>query len=180
MDQGGWKFRVVRCTVCQRDNETRPMALGHARHSRSGSSSHALGKHAMTDLSGIWLGTYWQRGKPTRFELTLLQSGNTLSGHSLDDSYMGEATWSGTVSGRHVHCTKRYPLKRQPPVNYKGTVAEDVNAMQGTWDFGLLGAGTWEAHRCGENLTLSRGQRLSEPMLVPRGANGTRSLLEFW
>ncbi len=87
----------------------------------------------MTDLSGTWLGTYWQRGQPIRFELTLLQSSSTLTGHSLDRSHMGEAVWSGTITGRHLHCTKRYPLKQQRPVNYRGTVSEDGNAMQGTW-----------------------------------------------
>ena len=124
----------------------------------------------MTDLSGTWLGTYWQRGKPTRFELTLIHSGNTLTGYSLDQSYMGEASWSGTVTGRHLHCTKCYPLKQQPPVHYRGTVSEEGNTMQGTWDFGPLGSGTWEAHRSGENLTLSLRQRVGKSVPVTAGA----------
>jgi hypothetical protein len=37
----------------------------------------------MADLSGTWLGTYWQQGDPTRFEVTFIQSGNTLSGPDL-------------------------------------------------------------------------------------------------
>ncbi len=109
----------------------------------------------MVDLSGTWLGTYWQHSNPTRFELTLIHRGNTLTGNSLDHSYLGEACWSGTVSGRHIQCTKRYLLKQQPPINYQGTVSEDGNAIHGTWDFGRLGSGTWEAHRSGESLTLT-------------------------
>ena len=40
------------------------------------------------------------------------------------------------------------------PVNYQGTISEDGDFMQGTWDFGILGSGQWEAHRSGENLNL--------------------------
>ena len=120
----------------------------------------------MTDLSGTWLGTYWQRGKPTRFEATLIHSGNTLTGSTLDDSYMGEACLSGTVAGRHVQFAKRYPLKRQIPVNYQGTVSEEGDTMQGTWDFGNLGAGHWEAQRQGESLTLTLKQRVGERVPV--------------
>ncbi len=29
----------------------------------------------MADVSGAWLGTYWQQGNPTRFEATLIQGG---------------------------------------------------------------------------------------------------------
>lgn len=134
----------------------------------------------MTDLSGTWLGTYWQRRNPTRFELTLIHSGSTLTGHSLDDSHLGEAVWSGTLTGRYLHCTKRYSLKKQRPVNYRGTVSEAGNAMQGTWDFGLWGSGNWEAHRSGESLTLSLRQRLSEQVPLSRGTTGTRSRLESW
>jgi hypothetical protein len=62
----------------------------------------------MADLSGTWLGTYWQRSQPTRFEATIIQAGNTLSGNILDDNYLGEARFSGTVVGRQVKFTKHY------------------------------------------------------------------------
>lgn len=114
----------------------------------------------MTDLSGTWLGTYWQQGKPTRFEATLVQSGNTLTGSTLDDNYLGEACLSGRVIGRQAHFTKRYLLTKQMPVNYQGTVSEEGNTMQGTWDFGPLGSGPWAAHRQGESLTLSLQKQL--------------------
>jgi hypothetical protein len=51
----------------------------------------------MANLNGSWLGTYWQHGNPTRFELTLVQSGNSLSGNILDDSYLGEASVIGDL-----------------------------------------------------------------------------------
>ena len=46
----------------------------------------------MTDLSGAWLGTYWQQGQPVRFEMTLVQGGNTINGNILDNNYLGEAS----------------------------------------------------------------------------------------
>jgi hypothetical protein len=122
----------------------------------------------MADLSGMWLGTYWQQGKPTRFEATFIQSGNTLTGNILDDSYLGEARLSGDVIGQRVQFTKQYLLHQQRPVNYQGTISENDNFMQGTWDLGIFGSGNWEAHRGGENLNLELKNRLENrvPMLV--------------
>lgn len=54
----------------------------------------------MANLSGTWLGTYWQQANPTRFEATFIESSNTLSGNILDDNYLGEAKLSGEVIGR--------------------------------------------------------------------------------
>lgn len=110
----------------------------------------------MADLSGTWLGTYWQQGNQTRFELTLIQCGNALSGSILDDGYLGEATLSGEVVGRTIQFSKSYIKVKQVPVNYKGTVSEDGNSMSGTWDFGKVGFHPWEAHREGENLTFKQ------------------------
>ncbi|MGB8702678.1 MAG: hypothetical protein WCD18_24960 [Thermosynechococcaceae cyanobacterium] len=111
----------------------------------------------MIDLSGTWLGTYWQMGTQTRFEMTLIQSGNALTGNVLDDGYLGEAALDGQVVGRSIQFCKTYFDSRQSPVNYKGTLAEDGNSMQGTWDFyGVIGFEPWEARRNGENLSLSR------------------------
>lgn len=111
----------------------------------------------MTDLSGAWLGTYWQLGTQTRFEMTLIQSGNVLAGNVLDDGYLGEAALVGQVVGRSIQFCKTYFDSRQSPVNYKGTLAEDGNSMQGTWDFGgVFGFEPWEARLNGENLSLSR------------------------
>lgn len=111
----------------------------------------------MADLSGTWLGTYWQQGNQTRFELTLIQSGNALSGRILDDGQLGEATLLGEVLGRRIQFSKSYIKFKQVPINYKGTVTEDGNSMSGTWDFyGKTGFQSWEAHREGENLTFEQ------------------------
>jgi hypothetical protein len=42
----------------------------------------------MANLSGTWLGTYWQDDMPTRFEMTIAQSGNALSGNTALSSYV--------------------------------------------------------------------------------------------
>lgn len=109
----------------------------------------------MADLSGTWLGTYWQRGEPTRFEATMVQAGNTLSGNILDDSSLGEAQFSGTVIGRKIDFTKHYLVHSQGTIHYSGTVSEDEDHIQGQWQIGWFDSGSWEAHRSGENLTLS-------------------------
>jgi hypothetical protein len=109
----------------------------------------------MADLSGTWLGTYWQRSQPTRFEATIIQAGNTLSGNILDDNYLGEARFSGTVVGRQVKFTKHYLVSSPDPVIYSGTISEDENYIQGQWNIGWLFSGQWEARRSGENLVIN-------------------------
>lgn len=118
----------------------------------------------MADLSGTWLGTYWQGEAPTRFEATLVQSGNALSGSILDDSYLGEARISGDVVGRTVRFTKRYLTSSPNAVHYTGTLSEDENSIQGTWSLGIFGAGPWEAHRSGDNLMASLQARLANQL----------------
>ena len=124
----------------------------------------------MADLSGIWLGTYWQRGVPTRFEATLVQSGNTLSGRVLDDSYLGEAQLSGTVTGRVVNFTKRYLMSSPEAINYTGTLSEEENYIQGQWKIGWRFTGPWEAHRQGDNLVAELKTRKVEQ--VPISTSG--------
>jgi len=51
----------------------------------------------MTNLNGTWMRTYWQQGNPTRFELTLVQGDNSLSGRITDDNALGEASLVGEV-----------------------------------------------------------------------------------
>lgn len=107
----------------------------------------------MADLSGTWLGTYWQKGNPTRFEATLVQGGNALSGRLLDDGYLGEAHLSGTVAGRSITFVKRYLGSSPSPIHYTGSVAEDGNYMSGEWHIGPFDRGNWEAHRSQDDLT---------------------------
>ncbi len=106
----------------------------------------------MANLSGTWLGTYWQKGNPTRFEATLIQGGNTLSGNILDDNYLGEATLSGEVIGRKISFTKRYVAGSQYIINYVGTVSEDENFMEGKWRINRFNSGIWSAHRSNEDI----------------------------
>lgn len=123
---------------------------------------------SMADLSGTWLGTYWQQGLPTRFELTLLQGGNALSGRVLDDSHLGEASLVGEVIGRRVTFTKRYLGRSRHEVHYTGTVSEDEQFMGGQWQM-LFETGEWEAYRGEENLSLDLTTRRTEK--VPLGTS---------
>lgn len=105
------------------------------------------------DISGMWLGTYWQRGNPTRFEVTFVQGGNSVGGRVMDDGYLGEANLSGTIAGRRITFVKRYLASSQSPVEYTGTVSEDANYMSGEWRIGQFDSGNWEAHRSQDDLT---------------------------
>ncbi|OKH54569.1 hypothetical protein NIES2101_07095 [Calothrix sp. HK-06] len=108
----------------------------------------------MADVNGTWLGTYWQQGTPTRFEIALIQSGNTLSGSVLDDCYLGEARLQGRVVGRSISFTKRYITTSAAAITYTGTISEDENYMHGEWNIGRWDFGTWEAQRDSDNLVI--------------------------
>ncbi|MGB3613080.1 MAG: hypothetical protein WBA10_04740 [Elainellaceae cyanobacterium] len=135
----------------------------------------------MSDLTGAWLGTYWQNGEPTRFEVTFVQANNALSGRILDDSNLGEAQLGGDVTGRRVSFTKRYITAAAPPIQYTGTVSEDDGFMSGVWQISPTSArgkkqtGNWEAHRTGDDLVADLKQQIErKPALagpIPVGAN---------
>lgn len=118
----------------------------------------------MTDISGAWLGTYWQRGDPTRFEATLVQGGNTLSGSILDDCNLGEAQVSGEVVGRSIQFVKQYLTSSPTPIRYVGTIAEDDRSMRGTWSIAGRESGEWEAHRTGDNLLAELQERQAKEL----------------
>ena len=121
----------------------------------------------MADLSGSWLGTFWQHATPTRFEATLLHGGNSLSGHILDDGPGGEATLKGAVVGRRVSFIKRYIISDLAAIHYTGTLSEDGNFIQGEWQIGKRLQGNWEATRTGDNLTLVlKGQQAKQQLLT--------------
>jgi hypothetical protein len=109
----------------------------------------------MANISGTWLGTYWQFGNPTRFEMTLLQGQNTLSGNILDNSYLGEAVVKGEITGRKVTFSKCYLANSLHCINYVGIISEDEQIMQGNWYESFFNQGKWEAHRQDDNLTLN-------------------------
>ena len=121
----------------------------------------------MADLSGVWLGTYWHIKKPVRFEMTLVQGNNTLSGSVLDDNYLGEASLGGKVSGRSVNFTKTYLTSSPHAVHYTGTISEDGKRMQGKWKISWL-SGIWEAQRSDDNLSLNKiiRRELKEPVSI--------------
>lgn len=125
----------------------------------------------MADVNGTWLGTYWQQNQPTRFEATLLQSSNHLTGRILDDNNLGEAQIDGEVVGRSIQFTKRYLTTSPHLVTYTGVLSEDANSMQGKWSIGLLHSGTWEAHRQGEDLMADLNNQLEKriPAAVEQG-----------
>lgn len=120
------------------------------------------------NISGTWLGTYWQKETPTRFESTFTQGGNILSGSILDDGYLGEAQVTGEVIGRSVWFTKRYLISSPAPIDYSGTLSEDANFISGTWKIGKAFSGTWEAHRSQNDLMADLKNRLAQQ--EPAGA----------
>ena len=123
----------------------------------------------MANVSGSWLGTYWQNANPTRFEVTFVQAGNTISGNILDDSpLLGEAQATGEIMGRTIRFTKRYLTTSIYPITYSGLIAEDENSMQGSWTIQGLGSGNWEAHRSGDDLVAELQKRRLEAMPLGR------------
>ncbi len=123
----------------------------------------------MADLSGTWLGTYWQSGVPTRFELTLVQGGNSLSGNILDDSHLGEAAVVGEVVGRRVDFTKSYLTGSRHSIIYTGSVSEDEDFMGGQWQIDEYFSGSWEARRSGDNLVADLASRVAKKEPVSLG-----------
>ncbi len=103
------------------------------------------------NLTGTWLGTYWQHDQPTRFEATFSQGGSALSGRISDDGYLGDAQIAGQVAGRAVRFNKRY-LKTEYVIKYTGIISEDGNHIQGEWFISSHESGPWEAYRSEETL----------------------------
>jgi hypothetical protein len=122
----------------------------------------------MADLSGTWLGTYWQQGNPTRFEATLIQSGNTITGRISDDGNLGEAQLTGEVIGRRISFIKRYYTTSPDPITYVGTISEDEDFMQGQWSIKISDSGPWEARRGGEPLVADLSTRLTKELVGTR------------
>ncbi|MEM9804449.1 MAG: hypothetical protein AAF959_04155 [Cyanobacteria bacterium P01_D01_bin.56] len=107
----------------------------------------------MAELTGPWLGSYWQAKAPTRFEATFVQAQNSLSGRIVDDGPLGEAQVQGDVVGRQVSFTKRYFNNPTYTIRYSGTLSEDGNHISGEWRFDAKHKGPWEAHRNDNDLS---------------------------
>jgi hypothetical protein len=115
----------------------------------------------MANLTGTWLGTYWQDDMPTRFEMAIAQGGNALSGNILDDGNLGEATITGKAIGRNIQFSKRYISAFQGNILYQGLLSEDESLMQGEWILKMYSpangeitdSGRWEAVRSDNDLS---------------------------
>jgi hypothetical protein len=124
----------------------------------------------MANLTGTWLGTYWQDDMLTRFEMSIAQGGNALSGNILDDGDLGEATITGEAIGRNVQFSKRYVGISQGNILYQGLLSEDENLMQGEWilqmsspAYGeMTDSGRWEATRSENDLANELTQYLAK------------------
>jgi hypothetical protein len=125
---------------------------------------------SMANLTGTWLGTYWQDDMPTRFEMAIAQGGNTLSGNIVDDGNLGEATMTGEAIGRNIQFSKRYISISQGNILYQGLLSEDENLMQGEWilkmsssTYGeMINSGRWEATRSENDLANELTQYLAK------------------
>jgi hypothetical protein len=122
----------------------------------------------MADLSGTWLGTYWQNSQPTRFEAALIQSGNSLSGNILDDGELGEARLAGEIVGKHLRFSKQYFCSPYEPIDYTGSIVGDAeDAIQGIWQIaGTKQSGNWEAKRNGNELMQQLQNRIEQTITV--------------
>ncbi len=115
----------------------------------------------MANLTGTWLGTYWQDDTPTRFEMVIAQGGNALNGNILDDGNLGEATITGEAIRRNIQFSKRYVTAFQGNILYQGLLSEDENLMQGEWVLKMYSpaygeitdSGRWEATRSENDLS---------------------------
>jgi hypothetical protein len=124
----------------------------------------------MANLTGTWLGTYWQDDMPTRFEMAIAQGGNALSGNILDDGDLGEATMTGEAIGRNIQFLKRYISISQGNILYQGLLSEDENLMQGEWILKMYSSvyremtdsGRWEATRSENDLANELTQYLAK------------------
>ncbi|MEO1401377.1 MAG: hypothetical protein AAFV72_08975 [Cyanobacteria bacterium J06635_1] len=126
----------------------------------------------MADITGTWLGTYWQSGNPVRFEATFAQAKNSLSGRIEDDSNLGEANVAGEVIGRQITFTKSYLNNPTAIIRYTGTLSEDENYITGQWVLNKRQSGPWEAQRNENDLMLELKSVLERK--VPAEAAGMR------
>jgi len=106
-----------------------------------------------TDISGCWLGTYWQAEQPIRFEAAFVQGGNVLDGRILDDNYLGESSIKGELLGHRIFFIKRYLTTSPNPIRYSGTLTDDGNYMYGHWRIGYFDSGRWEAYSAHDALS---------------------------
>ena len=105
------------------------------------------------DISGCWLGTYWQADQPIRFEAAFVQGGSVVDGRILDTGYLGESCIKGEILGHRIFFIKRYLTTSPSPIRYSGTLDDDGNYMYGHWRIGSFDSGRWEAYRSHDSLS---------------------------
>ncbi|NJK65031.1 MAG: hypothetical protein HC921_22050 [Synechococcaceae cyanobacterium SM2_3_1] len=125
----------------------------------------------MMDLTGLWLGTYWQDGQPTRFEATFVQSEALLSGRITDDGYLGDAQISGQVTGRFVRFTKSTSALMTRSITQAPFRKRETRS--GANGFITLNtSGPWEAHRSQDSLLLSLQTVLQQQLPLLTSGSG--------
>ena len=89
---------------------------------------------AQIDLSGDWIFAVTTDTGTTYPEVTLVQDGETLTGHYSSEA-LGEADISGTLRGLEMTFSFTADLAGQlAPVEYTGTVDEDTGEISGLMD----------------------------------------------
>jgi hypothetical protein len=98
------------------------------------------------DLTGTWSMDVMANTSTFKFNLTIKQSGSTITGTMIDKQTAAESTVAGTLTDTQVSLLRTIPGFVQM---YTGTVSPDGKTMAGTW--GNQGSGTvlgnWSAAR---------------------------------
>ena len=126
-------------------------------------------------IGGGWLGTYAYKGvlsaqPPVRFEATLTppDSNGRFTGSILDDGGLGEADVRGEQSGTGIRFSKTYRRRGQAAVSYEGTLADDGQTMQGTWQIAGAARGVWDARRAWSESGDAEAEEIAEEYEAPR------------
>ena len=104
----------------------------------------AVEASAQMSLSGAWTFTVDLDGSITYPAVTLVQDGETLTGHYSSEG-LGENDITGTVDGSEIKIMFTADLQGMPvDVLYTGTIDEE-GMISGTLDLGGLAQGTFTA-----------------------------------
>ena len=104
----------------------------------------AVEASAQTNLSSAWTFTVDLNGSITYPAVTLVQDGETLTGHYSSEG-LGENDITGTVDGSEIKIMFTADLQGMPvDVLYTGTIDEE-GMISGTLDLGGLAQGTFTA-----------------------------------
>lgn len=100
--------------------------------------------HAQADVSGTWDLTVETQQGTAHPSVTLLQSGERLSGDY--HGRLGDSKVEGTIRGNDIQFSVSLRFQDQTlAITYTGTA--DKDSMKGTVQFGDRGSGTWSGKR---------------------------------